>query len=143
MADLTLKNLDLWKALIAVDGNGPLADLVACDTPLPASNLLRRSLRLAREYSKDMLEEHQKLVQEFAVKDEEGKQVPDGKNGIKLTDPEAFLARFNTLMEVPVTLPGAVTVKISDLGAIKFSGAKLDLLVGAFLVDDAEPTKET
>ena len=143
MSDLTLKNVDLWKALVSVDGNGPLADLVALDTPLPASNLLRRSLRLAREHSKDMLEEHQKLVQEFSVKDDEGKQVPDGKGGIKLTDEAAFVAKFNTLMDVPVTLPGAVAVKVSDLGTVKFSGAKLDLLIGSFLVDDTEPKKET
>ena len=136
---LTVKNFDIWNALV---GNpdpsqpGPLVDLVALDTPLPASNILRRSLRLAREAFGDLDAERNKRIEKYAEKDADGKMVKtdDGK-GIKLSDPDAFAKEIEELFAQEVPLVGAKTVKVSELGKINFSGDKLERL-NAFVVDD-------
>lgn len=136
-AGLTLTNLDLWNALVSGDPNvpGPLVELVALDTPLPASNRLRRSLRLAKDAFADLDADRSKLVEQYVKKDDAGNNIPtaDGK-GVELADPVAFNEGLFKLFQVEVTLPGAQAVKISELGNVKFSGAKLELLE-KFVVD--------
>lgn len=117
MSDLTVTNADLWSALVGPNNTpGPLPELVALDTPLPASNLLRRSLRLAQAAFGDLDADRMKLVKQYVSKDDDGTEV---------IRPE-FQEEFNKLMAVEVTLPGAVVVKIAALGDVKFAGAKLD-----------------
>jgi hypothetical protein len=131
MSDLTVTNMDIWLALVNQQNPslpGPLAELVALDTPLPASNTLRRSLRLAQAEFPTLDADRVKLVERYAAKDEGGKEIPDGKGGIVLTDKAAFDAGFASLMACEVTLPGAQAVPISGLGNVIFSGAKLNLL---------------
>ena len=133
---LTVTNLDLWNALASADGSpGPLIELVGLDTPLPASNRLRRSLRLAKEAFVDLDADRAKLVAQHVQKDEDGNSVPtpDGK-GVMLADPMAFNEGLMKLFGVEVTLPGAQAVKVSELGTVTFSGAKLELLA-KFVVD--------
>ncbi len=128
MSDLTVTNADLWSALVSVPPgqSGPLAELVALDTPLPASNLLRRSLRLAQAAFADLDADRMKLVSQYVSKDEQ--------TGEEIIQPE-FQQEFDKLMAVEVTLSGAVPVKISQLGDIKFAGAKLDR-ISKFVVED-------
>ena len=134
MSDIAFTNADLWNALVhPVDPTkpGPLTELVACDTILPASNYLRRSLRLAQAEFATLDAERNKLVELYVTntKNEAGEAV-------QTIAPE-FGAEFTKLMAVPVTLPGAVAPKVSDLGPITFSGAKLEVLIQSkFLIDD-------
>lgn len=127
MSDLTVTNADIWNALVGADTKtaGPLIELVALDTPLPASNLLRRSLRMAQTAFADLDADRMKLVGKYVTKDEQ--------TGDEIIQPE-FQGEFNKLMAVEVTLPGAVAVKIADLGDVKFSGAKLDR-INRFVVE--------
>ena len=142
MSDLTVPNLDLWNALVS--GNptvpGPLAELVSLDPPLPASNLLRRSLRLAQAAFSDLEGDRAKLVEKYAAKDDTDNTIPTPDGGIQLTDPQAFADEIATLMAVEVVLPGAQSVTVASLGNVKFSGRKLDLLP-KFVLDDVQPSK--
>lgn len=118
MSDLIVTNADLWNALVGpINTPGPLVELVALDTPLPASNLLRRSLRLAQAAFADLDADRMKLIKQYVGKDEQ--------TGEEVIQPE-FQEEFNKLLAVEVTLSGAVAVKIKDLGDVKFAGAKLD-----------------
>lgn len=132
MADLLVTNGDIWNALVdPIDRSKPgaLAELVAKDTPLPASNLLRRSLRLAQNAFVDIDADRVKLVEQY-VKTEGDVTTIDAK----------FHEEFAKLLNVEVTLPGAVAVKVSDLGNITFSGEKLERLIACkFLVDEDIP----
>lgn len=136
MPDLTCKNLDLWNALVSgkPDVPGPLAELVALDTPLPASNLLRRSLRLAQTAFADLEGDRAKLIATHKAVDEEGHDIPTPDGGVLLRDPNGFAADIAVLMDVEVTLPGCVPVPVSALGNVKFSGAKLNL-ISAFVTE--------
>ncbi len=143
MSDLVVNNMDLWNALVSgkPDVLGPLAELVALDTPLPASNLLRRSLRLAQAPFADLEGSRGALIDKYAAKDEHGVNIPtpDG-TGVILTDPQAFADEIEQLMAVEVTLCGAQAVTVASLGNVKFSGRKLDLLA-KFVTDDTPPPK--
>lgn len=140
---LTVKNLDVWHAVLdpADPFNqakvGALVELVALDTPLPVSNILRRSLRLCREALPDIVAEREKLIVKHAKKDADGNPVKteDGR-GIELEDRGAFTVDLLALMAQECPLVGAKTVKVSELGNIKFAGEKLDRL-NAFVIDDA------
>lgn len=118
MSDFIVTNADLWNALVGPNNTpGPLSELVALDTPIPASNLLRRSLRLAHAAFTDLDADRMKLVKQYVSTDE--------RTGEEVIQPE-FQDEFNKLMAVEVTLPGAVAVKIAALGEVKFAGEKLD-----------------
>lgn len=127
MSDLQVTNADLWNALVGPNNTpGPLPELVALDTPLPASNLLRRSLRLAQAAFADLDADRMKLVKQYVSKDEQTNE--------EVIQPE-FQEEFDKLMAVEVTLPGAVAVKIADLGTVQFAGAKLDR-IAKFVVEE-------
>jgi len=140
---LATKNFDIWNAILDPfepfnpEKKGALVELVAIDTPLPASNTLRRSLRLAREALPDILAEREKLAVKHAKKDADGNPVKteDGQ-GIELEDQKAFVADLEALFSQDCPLVGAKTVKVSELGNIVFAGEKLDRL-NAFVIDDA------
>lgn len=133
MPELLVTNADIWNAIVGENPQapGPLAELVAKDTPLPASNLLRRSLRLAQAAFADLDADRQKLVELYVHSD------PDAQTQ---TIDAPFHEEFAKLMAVEVTLPGAVAIRVSDLGNICFSGAKLDKLA-KFVLDDDPPSK--
>lgn len=128
MSDLVLKNADLWTAFFSgiPDHPGPLVELVSLDTPLPASNLLRRSLRVAAPFFEDMNKDRMKLVEKYVTKDEQ--------TGEEIIQPE-FHEEFGKLMQVEVVLPGCVAVKVADLGKVEFSGRKLDA-IRKFVVEE-------
>lgn len=142
MSDLVVTNMDLWNALVSgkPDVMGPLAELVALDTPLPSSNLLRRSLRLAQAPFADLEGSRSTLVEKYAAKDEDGNVIPTPDGGVLLTDPQAFSDEIEQLMGVEVTLCGAQAVSIASLGNVKFSGRKLDL-IAKFVTEDVPPSK--
>lgn len=127
MSDLIVTNADLWNALVGpINTPGPLVELVALDTPLPASNLLRRSLRLAQAAFADLDADRMKLVKQYVSKDEQ--------TGEEVIQPE-FQEEFGKLMQVEVVLPGCVAVKVADLGKVEFSGRKLDA-IRKFVVEE-------
>ena len=130
MPDLILTNADIWNAIVGDNPQapGPLMELVQKDTPLPASNLLRRSLRLAQAAFADLDADRQKLVAQYVHADCD----------VTTVDAE-FNEGFAKLMAVEVVLPGAVAVRVSDLGNISFSGAKL-YKIAKFVIDDPEPS---
>jgi len=143
MSDIACKNSDLWNALVSgkPDVPGPLAELVALDTPLPASNLLRRSLRLAQTAFADLEGDRGKLIDRFAKKDADGQNVPsDDGTGVQIDDVAGYVAEIGKLMDVDVVLVGAQPVTVASLGNVRFSGKKLDL-IPKFVIDDAIPTK--
>ena len=133
MPDILCTNADIWNAIVCENPQapGPLAELVALDTPLPASNLLRRSLRLAQAAFPDLDADRQKLVARSVHVDPETQ--------ITTVDAE-FHEEFNKLLAVEVTLPGAVPVSVADLGTVCFSGAKLDKLA-KFVIEEPFPSK--
>lgn len=129
MPDLTCKNIDLWNALVASEGQPPLVKLASLDLPAKASYAIKKALRKATDEFKDLDAARTALVEKYAKKDADGKAVPteDGR-GVQLTDPEAFTRDFQELLAQDVTLQGVWTVTYVELGDAKVSARDLELL---------------
>ncbi len=111
--------------------------LLLCDcTPTVARRAHRNQLALLNEL-KAFEAERSKLVEKSTAKDADGKPVPAGEGAVKLTDPAAFQAELQELLddEVSVDLQTIRVDKLPDVlkGVIV---AQLDKIL-----EDVEETK--
>jgi predicted methyltransferase len=137
MADLTLKNRDIWQALIQTDAEQPgaLVRLAKLDVPIAVSNQIRKIIRKAKAELETIDESRKELVEKYAVKDADGKNVErtDGR-GVSLTDEDAFVKEFNALLDEDVTLADVRKLTIAEFGTVRVSAEVLDMC-DAFLID--------
>lgn len=137
MADLVLKNADLWNALVSgsPDVPAPLVRLSKAEMPAIAAYAITKALRKATEEYADLDKARIALVEKYSAKLEDGSPAPspDG-NGVILADPQGFHTDFAALLDQPVTLSGCRAVTVTELGGAVVSPEVL-LALEAFVID--------
>ena len=92
------------------------------------SNMVRKATRIAAGALSDLHEARTALIETCAKKDEAGANVPDGRGGTELAEPDRFVAEYNDLMAKSVTLEGVEPIPFGKIAHLDISGDDLDAL---------------
>lgn len=105
-----------------------LSEILKVKLPAQTALGLKRTVRSIHDALKDYEETRQKLVLDFAEKDENGDQVPgDEPNTIKIADMPKFVEEMNALTNAEVEI-AAKTIPISAFGSAEVSAENLMFL---------------
>lgn len=135
MSDLTIKNVDLWNALmpLARNGKAPLTILSEVDLPAKEAYAITKILRKASNEFKDLDAARAKLVAKYAEKDADNRPI-ETEQGVQLKDAQAFHDEFWQLLQEPITLHGCWAIPVTSLGDAKIAPQVLNAL-DAFLTE--------
>ena len=128
--EVSLKNYEILNAKAALD---KLSEQEAAS--IKTVYALSKISKEVAVHAKDLEEFKEKLVNEFAVKDEEGRVVhPELENGelnrevIKLNKPEEFHKKVSELLEANVSfsLPSVLTIDMLETAGLKINANDLN-----------------